>query len=270
MLSKQFLPSVRNLSNRLFFQRLEKPILIYQMGKIGSSTISRALQALGYSSGHCASPEDNCNYDIIHTHSHEFVARYLQTRRSDRDQIIITGFRDLLRRNISVFFQNFDNNANRWWFLGTRDEIEHAQTNYLINLFNSRHHAHFHNLVEPWFDNFRAATGVDIYSHPFSTERGWLEIETPGKRFVYRTEDLQICEQPLASFLRKLALSVGKANVGAEKWYSAQYRMFMAKYKPNQETLGKIYESQIMQHFYSSAERASFITSWKWHPRNSR
>ena len=122
---------------------------------------------------------------------------------------------------------------------------------------------HFQNLVEPWFDEFRDATGVDVYSHRFPTELGWLEIEGPVKIFAYRVEDLQQIGQALAHFLRRPTLSVSRANVGAEKWYSAKYRMFIAEYKPDRETLNMIYESRIMQHFYSSAERAAFISFWK-------
>lgn len=245
MLRKKSLSVLRHLSRRLGFWRLENPILIYQMGKVGSAAVLRAIEALGYSVGHVASSEDNCDYDVIHTHSHDFVSKFLSMRRPNGNQLIITGVRDLLKRNISAFFQNFDDKENDWWYFGTRDEIEHGQTNDLIHFSNSRHPVHFQNLVEPWFDEFRDATGVDVYLHRFPTELGWLETERPVKIFVYRAEDIQQYGQALAHFLRKPTLSVGRANVGAEKWYSAKYRMFIAEYEPPSFRFGNDIQSEI-------------------------
>ena len=108
MLRIRSLTDLRHLPRRLGFWRVENPILIYQMGKVGSSAIWSAFTASGSAVGgtpNVALSGDNYYYDAIHTHSHDFVSKFLSMRQLKRDQLIITGIRDLLRRNISAFFQ---------------------------------------------------------------------------------------------------------------------------------------------------------------------
>ena len=181
------------LAGRLGLGRQENPILIYQMGKVGSSAISNAFETLGYPVVRNSSTGISRHDKVVHTHDHDAVAAYMPQRRLDRDQFIITGVRDVLRRNISAFFQNCDDPTSPWWHFGARDDIARASTEDLVAFFNARHPAHLHDVVEPWFDRFRDAVGVDLFEHDFPTERGCLEIEAPANIFVYRIEDLRTC-----------------------------------------------------------------------------
>jgi hypothetical protein len=250
------------LASRLRFGRQENPILIYQMGKVGSSAISDAFESLGYPVVRNASKRIRRRAKVVHTHNHDAVARYMPHRRLDRDQFVITGVRDVLSRNISAFFQNFADPASPWWYFGTRDDIEHARMKDLIEFFNARHPAHLHDIVEPWFDRFGDAVGVDLFAQAFPMERGCLEIEAPVNVFVYRIEDLQRRGPDLARFLGKPELSIRPRNVGSQKWYAQKYRDFTANYKPDRDVLDTVYGSRIMRHFYSRAERTSAISKW--------
>ena len=82
----------------------ENPILLYQMGKVGSTAIQNALESLGYSIGRTRSEKLVGEYDVIHTHSHEFARKCIEAQRNESEGLIITGVRDPLRRNVSAFF----------------------------------------------------------------------------------------------------------------------------------------------------------------------
>lgn len=229
----------------------QSPVFIYQMGKVGSTSIHYALRR--------KFPK------VVHTHDHTQVADFFEKRRVDGDAFVITGTRDLLRRNVSAFFQNICNENRPAWRYGTRDEVEAASLDDLIAFFDSRHIADFGVSAGDWFDEFAKSTGVNVYDYPFPTDKGYLAIH-PGDKvhvFIYRIENLDAALQPMREFLNAPKLKFRDRNVAEKKWYSDIYKDFIAAYRPGEAVLEKVYDSKMMTHFYSPAEREAFKAAWR-------
>jgi hypothetical protein len=128
---------------------------------------------------------------------------------------IVTLVRDPIARNVSSFFGR---GGHR---LAATDEE-------LVALFVERFD---HDAVLRWFDDdFGPTLGVDVYSTPFPSERGYRIYDAPGARvLVVRTENLRAgganaLQELVGAEVRPLA----EANVGAERAGGDVYRRFVA------------------------------------------
>lgn len=146
------------------FRRLlgyfKPPLFIYQMGKVGSSSIKHTLET---------------RYHMCHFHTtREFNAYCVKfppekhlapsTRRFD----IITATREPIGREISAFFQNITN-LNHAYGIGTREDVLAMTPDQLVEAFRECW-ANSDRIPDTtvWYDrHFRESTGIDIYQHPF-------------------------------------------------------------------------------------------------------
>jgi hypothetical protein len=104
---------------KLLYYSSDLPILIYQMGKVGSTSISKSLELFGYSSVfhiHRLNPEhiDHVRENFLTRNLEpssfrigKLLYRYIIEKK--RHIKVITLIRDPISRNISGFFENKDN-----------------------------------------------------------------------------------------------------------------------------------------------------------------
>lgn len=225
-------------------------VLVFQMGKVASKSVYHSLLTNGVRA--------------THTHKHVRAAQWLATCRTEgRTPIVITGFRDLLRRNISEFFFNMSNPGAKSWYMGDAAYIETVSTEQLITEFNQRHLRHHRNAARKWVERFVEVIGVDPCAEPFPHEHGFHVLNSDPPVAIYRAENLS---GTFSSICHRLCLPGGpliRRNDSADAGYAGRYQAFIEAYRPDSDTIAMVYDNPLMRHFYSGAEIDQFIRAWR-------
>jgi hypothetical protein len=257
-------------------------VLVYQMGKVGSSTVVDSLVEAGFSmlpqmrvwgmdldsSDELGDPHRNF---VVHSHDYLLMQQFLEScsRAGILEQVVVVSLiREFLPRNISAFFQNCDNSGNPPWYFGTRDQILAAPIEDLLEFFRKRHTNYVSALIKRWPKRFNRATGFPVLEREFDSERGVGAYQEPGrpKVFFCQTEKLNDNWDVLRRFLGLSTFAMTVTNEGSRKWYADIYRDFKRLYRPSQEELTLCYDNPIMRHFYSEQDLARFRAQWNRSP----
>ncbi|WP_223032322.1 putative capsular polysaccharide synthesis family protein [Hanstruepera marina] len=234
------------------------PVIVYQMGKVGSSTLKKSL-------------EEN-NIPALHIHRFFFTdlerpmkLKLLPHKLKNRSTFnkflkgekvkIITFYRDPLSRNISSFFQNLD-------VYFKRSELKNLDYSILEERFNKAHK--IHNTPNNWFDlEFNKRLGINIFNFPFEKEKGYSIINKDNIQvFLCVTDKINHLEKELGGFLEIQDFKLNNSNIGDKKWYKDLYKEFKNKYKPTHQMLDKLYDSNIIKHFYNKEEIFDMKKPW--------
>jgi len=258
---------------RCAFSGSTAPVLVYQMGKVGSSTVYQALNGalsgvpvyhVHFLSAHLA--EHRCSHERsgkgpvpFHIYLGEALREQL-LRHPDRPVKIISLVRDPVAFELSNLFQNprlVGGEAGLEQLLleddGLRDTLQPrlAAPGYL----------------DGWFDReIRTVFGIDVFAEPFACERGWQRYrQGNAELLLIRLEDLS-AEGPrvIADFLgleRPLALS--PVNDRTSQVHGNEYRRIAASLQLDPAVLAEVYGRRFAQHFYSSAERRRMQDKWQ-------
>lgn len=238
----------------VMFRRLRKlirpPIYIFQMGKVGSSSIQATLKA-------------HCPNLVFHAHSEEGMAEKARSifrfRKRLRARIfMICPVREPLSRNISAFFQNFLRDT------GMKPSDKEFGVEEVIQMFLN-HYPH-HVFLE-WFDKqLRPLTGIDVLAEPFPKERMWKTYSKGGIRLlVYRSDMDRVTQlKVISEFLEDEALELEwkLANRGSDKDYADLYRRVQHEGKLPDIYMKLMCESRICRHFWTDDEIESFKEKW--------
>lgn len=251
------------------------PLIVYQMGKVGSESIVKSLREfdLPFSVHHIhvlsaakiqktteQLTENGIRIPIQLTHSLA-VREYLDSR-PDREINVITAVREPLAQLVSSFFQNMPirqpqlidedgawKSAEISSFVKTIVENYQPATEWNCN----------------WFDHdFNPAIGVDIYQYPFDHESGFITIEKQGVRIlVLRLENSGIWEQAVSDFLGlDSVIPLVRENAATTKNYHQTYRCVTENLKFSADTLNNIYSTRYCRHFYSDSMIQGFKNRW--------
>lgn len=240
-------------------------ILIYTMGKVGSSTIYRQLIAkypwLPVYQVHFLSdywiknviPKMPGRYQV-HLELAQKISNQLQSKSHLRYKII-TLVRDPITRDISDIFQN-------WMDKYKVQSINDVDYNTIIADFNSNDHAY----TLDWFDTeFKAFTGVDVYQLNFPKEQSYqkyslakfdlliIKLDTIGKQL-----------SPVVNeFLGLESEEIPGANRSENKEGKELYAQIKQHYKAPKEKLDRVYQSSLLMHFYTTEEIAAMRSKWE-------
>jgi hypothetical protein len=279
---------IRNLehSQRKF---KETPVLVYQMGKVGSSTIVSSLKAIELNRAiyhlHfltkeriAKTEEDRKEFFLTERYGYlkrpwlyEFLVKQLDDGLMDRKWKVITITREPVARNISTFFENLE--VNR---LDEIDSYEISSHYYKIpptiirltdleklnKLFFERMN---HDSPEQFFDReIKGVLGVDVYAHEFPRSKGYCILEDDvADILLLRLEDLnRVAREAFWEFLKLPDFILAKSNVGSEKNYALLYKEFKKQVNFPQDYLDRMYGSRYMHHFYSAGEIEKFKKKW--------
>ncbi len=261
-------------------RNIDKKIFIWQMGKVGSSTIYRSL--LPYSKPSTwATPaiQDNTHWpihnNIIQTHSIALLYDFLHS--SEEEFVIISLVRDPLARNISAIFQsmNYEEEWRNNYFIASVEEFKkmpYEQQEQEIALHLKR--LNTSNAVTSWYDNILLSHFyypeidkyfIDIYAKPFDQEKGFQLYESKNPRInmiILRLENLNEQKGILGDFLGIDDFQLMNENIASEKWYNPIYKRFKEGYKPTKQELEAIYNSRFMKYFYSPEQIRVFTEKW--------
>jgi hypothetical protein len=228
------------------------PVLIYQQGRVGSTSVFWTLSRLGLPN------------PIIHVHelSEEGIDGTLgrkwdalrtlwRTEASDPRARLFdhyTLLRDIAHyRSFRRLRRIIDAPAPLRWKIIThvRDSVEREISNYV-------------------FQCLPAQRGIDVFSHPFDPERGFALIRSDAADvLVFRLESLSASfSEAVREFLGVEGASLVDQNRAVEKPYAAIYAAFLDRLRLNPALCRRVYESKLCRHFYSDLEREQLLRRW--------
>ncbi|MFD2168198.1 putative capsular polysaccharide synthesis family protein [Thalassotalea euphylliae] len=240
----------------------ESNVLIYQMGKVGSTSLEKAI-------------EESLHFHTLYVDNYPCKTRlkglygvglkgefkklsmrlgYFLRRRaikSRRHIKVITLVRAPLERNISMFFQDIDaylfsaySRIDGSEPLSTR---EHS-TSVLADIFNARFE---HSYPLNWFDReFKRFFGINVYDYTFDKEKGVGVWNRENVSIIcFELSKLHENKALLESFLGK-QVNLERSNDGDNKWYSEAYKTFKSNYLPSNDIKELMASSKFSKYFY--------------------
>jgi len=245
------------------------PILIYQMGKVGSRTIADSLK------------QRHLDMPVYHFHylTNEAIEMLKQSRNNRvvwlitrlRRQIdnnsaknkykLISLTRDPVARNMSSFFYNihyrFKDFSQR--YMDGRITLDELEGMFINN------YEYQHQLSLNWFETeLKKVFGIDVYASAFPKEKGYkIYIGDTADLLVLKLEMLKSCATPaLKEFLGLDNFTPATTNTSNTESYYKAYKDFMDKKKLPDTYIERMYSSKYARHFYTDAEIQSFIERW--------
>lgn len=244
-------------------------VLVYQMGKVASSSITQALlqvEDLHVFQVHPMSP-DGLRHARDATRrrapSTDDLVMYALGRalyrgiiKAGRRAKIITLVREPIDRNISFYFQNLD------FLWSTADAHKKVGLGRLLEEFLDRFD---HDETLGWFDyEFKAALGVDLYAHEFPHDLGHLRLDAGRHEILVLRSDLEDAAKAgcLAEFLGVEGVTLAPANAAAQKPYADTYREFRRRLRLPERYVNHMLDSKYARHFFSPGERDVLRSRW--------
>ncbi len=271
------------------------PILIYQMGKVGSSSIRNSLfrcqdprtdlvlMSHEYFPIRNRDPDridiepeyrDMLEREISHEQRvyHQFSLRkrlgwrfrekfyveriYKTYVRPPYRPHVITLVREPVANNISMFFQLLDH------YLGADSKLQDYDIDELIKIFIENY---MHSRPLTWLDaEVKTNFGIDVFQEPFPVDQGYTVFKRGNvSLLVLRCElDDQSKAQAIANFLGLDEFEIVRSNVTSEKPYASEYAEFKQRIRIPPALLDQMYNSKFARHFYSSEEIEQFRARW--------
>lgn len=253
------------------------PVLVYQMGKVGSSTVVATLRAaeidhpvryVHFMSARGLLDElrdyrragQLWSQRAAHAYTGLGLAARFRLHAPERC-LVVTGVREPIGRAISSFFQTA---GYRHPELCDGDvPAPDAALDFLHD-----HVRRGDRLVEStyrWLDRELAVSlGVDLYDHPFDRERGASIVASGDVRLlVYRAEDLaEQLPEALGELLGTDPVPLISRNVGTDKDYADSYRRVRRGLRLSEARLRSLYDHRFMAHFYGADRTGRLVERW--------
>jgi len=267
---------IKKLKSRFkYYQQLiaqysaEDTVFIYQMGKVGSTTLEHSLPNAVhihafYSKNH------TCPVRLFGLRSFSFMhffyaveqellwwyirSVFKQRQKQGKTTKIITLVREPLSRNQSMFFHDLDaylysahtNCLNtRPKPIPTRCQTASLLSEVFTQEFN-------HEYAINWFQNeFFPMTGIDVFKYPFNKAKGMSRIQEKGIDVLCLSCDkLLDNKQQLSDFVGQ-NIEIESVNKAEDKWYGDLYKQFKVDYVLPESISNKISNSRFYRHFFS-------------------
>lgn len=251
------------------------PILIWQMGKVGSSTVLASLrQHLGpnrlfhlhlLSDAMIAKGEMRqkalSKRNKSYLYNVAFRKILLASLAKGQKWKIVTLVREPVGRNLSSYFQNLD-----LYYpveVGGGPDICQIPLSSLMETFLNRFD---HDRPLEWFDEeMRGVLGLDVFGNEFPKKIGY-QIHEKGSAdiLVVRMEDLdRVAKEAFGRFLCIPDFELIRRNVGLEKGYARIYRALRSNIAVPVDYLNRSYNSKYFRHFYTEDESENFRAKWQ-------
>lgn len=244
-------------------------ILIYQMGKVGSTTIEKALKEHGLNvwHGHVILGLDfyksdrSLMYKKMSSKIKRFIAKNIRKRMfsNENKQKIITLVRDPIARHYSFFFQAL------YILLYEHNKKDNRKEESLLEMLKAiadeRIDFKFH---ENWFKyEINELIGCDVTSFSFDCDLGYGVIETQDAEILVMTcESINRNNDIISEFCGlDTKLKLVNSNKASDKWYTSWYNQFKGELFDDAK-ISEVYKSSFMSHFYTSSDINSFKSKW--------
>lgn len=221
-------------------------LLLYTLGKTGSSTFQLSLQR---SCGlrrfdFLTQPQETYPRAVKVQHSHEAAADFLAKLPSTGALWIVTLLRHPFQRIPSAFFQTH-------WCLYESGGLEEAMRGFHEKLTRPLN-------TSSYYQRWMNVTGVDPFQHRFSLERKRMLIKTTYKGrtlnvLVLRVEDIHQWESIVAPYFPNFKLiSDNQAN---NKVYAELYSSFKSHFRFARSEIASVLQTSVELRFYSPREQ---------------
>ncbi len=224
------------------FRNLPTSFIVYQMGKVGSSSIRDGLA------------RTHGDDRVLHTHLHGEASQHIrQWRRDSRAVVVITGFREPLSRCISAYFENIDNEPHAWYF-GNRQEVLATATEALVDDFNRKVEPHLDKIVRPWLEHYERAIGRKVSR--FARKDGYWKTSRGNVYFyIYKLEQIDAFYRAMLSDRLLHDANHAPTNVADQKWYADIYQRFKTQYTISKARYDELYgQLDFVRHLYTPHE----------------
>lgn len=245
---------------------INNPVLVYQMGKVASSSIYKSLKKARVANVfhvHRINPEN------INTVKQEHEAKgltapddslglalYRYLVRKNLPAKIISLVREPIGRNLSAYFENLDS------FEGMHNAHAQKGVEELIEGFLIRYK---HDVPLNWFDDEMKNTfGLDVYEHDFPFEVGCQVFANPPYEFLIMRYDLDdvFKGNMIRDFLGLESFEIHNANVASSKKYADKYSGVLTSIKVPADYAVQMLSSRYAKHFFSNDERVKLFSKW--------
>jgi hypothetical protein len=249
---KKILRKLRDYFNLYVLRK--QPIIVFQMGKVGSVSVHKSLEAHGHwvFHTHAVDPK-TLDHEFEITSITRWIFRHIVKRRVPTKYI--TMVREPIGTVVSAFFHNLE------YFSGEKNSHEKLNIAELQALFFTR--SRRRPLI--WFDrHLKSTLGIDVYETPFPHAKGYLQITQDHiELLILRTEaDDATKEQAICEFLGLKTFKLKNANIGEQKEYGAAYREFKRTLVMPHSFVDTYCDAEYTRHFYTEEEIAHLKSRW--------
>jgi hypothetical protein len=248
--------------------------VVYSMGKVGSTSLYESLRQQRPANAFVAHAHflhlprllqrlesSQANPDLGRHVRHAFAVHRV-IRENPKARIHwISLVRDPLAREISNIIQNP-------WLIGSGPANLSDATALETSLDRLRSGESYRFALE-WFDNeFLRVTGGDVYDHEFPTDRGynWFAHCRRESRIVLLQME-RLDDIPANAWQEILGYPVHISRHHETATKEASHRdlslRLASSFRADVGLLQKVYDSRLMQHFYSAEQLAAFRTKWQ-------
>lgn len=245
-----------NLENRM-------PTFVYQMGKVGSSTVVRTLEGMNVSTPvihiHTLNPQKvSAKVEALRSnpgylHEHVVTSRTLVNKRLDWGRFpcrIITLTREPVGRAISFAFQDWKRQLPD---VSGPNELDPER---MIELVREKlQPGSFHANPGQWFEReLRAIFNIDAMAIPYNFEQGYVMLRSgPVDVLMIRMEDLdRSLEAGLADLYGQdtQGIEMRRSNVGENKKYADLLAEVKERLAIPPSMSERIWSTDYAEHFY--------------------
>ena len=246
----------------------QTPIMVYQMGKVGSQGVQTVLRKskLGIHIFHVhfmisKNVHERLNkLDVISASTRAYYNKSacLGTFIQQHPHIkwnIVTVVREPVARNISALFHDFNT------------YVPEEESKDIPNLSRILQEKYPKDEPFMWFEKeLQEVFDINILQHPFPKTKGFQIIETKRANILLiKLEHLQSCaEQAFKEFLGIPNFTPIRKNSGQEKEYKELYMKCKSEITLPTTYLDNIYDDKYVKHFYTEEEINNFKQHWRY------
>lgn len=266
----------RRLTNRAnnVKNAYKSPVLVYQNGKVGSSSVHKSLQKAGIENAHVHRfffKKDIVGELLLGEELKEFVytSNFMNFQNPEyvsaikegmKHKKIITMVREPISVDLSTVFEWIGMGSSSGYFAHQISQGK-SYPQVISELMVKMQDRQFE-----WFnDELKELCGIDVYSYPFDKEKGYTIIsENEVEILLLKTEKLSNLTNVIRDFLKEQRFELVNENVGKNKKYAHLYKAMKKKIELPQEYVEHYYSNNFyMNHFYSKEEQRAFSDKWK-------
>jgi len=236
-------------------------VLIYSAPKTGSLTIKKSLSEVNISADHFHELTDlrineSKTTDALLT---KYRNDYIEILKSRKSVKIISMVREPVSRSLSLIFHYI---GHREFAISDMPQGIPFTDSVLESLTNNKGRA---KDLFNWFDNeLKKLFGIDVYAHPFDSERGYSIIRHGNiEVLVIKLEKLNSLESVISEFIGVPRFKLVNNNEADNKQYKYLYKQVKEVINIPRGLFDYYYKDPRMAHFYSDDEIEEFLGRWK-------
>ena len=235
-----------------YFKLSDTLLLVYSMGKTGSSSVYYTLM------------RDFPFSKVIHVH---FLSDYWyswfsnqnkKNLKKDRNQILSDKAKKFIKKNkklfsITIIRDPFSRSISDY-FHSKRDILSSLSDNQIIKEISESYYIQSNSM--DWFEkDFNSFFNIDIYKMPFNTNKGWEVYKLGEERSILIIRIDVLTSSFKKAFFNLTGLHVNKLFITNRReddnTLSERYKLFKSNYYESEESVNRKLSSKFVKHFFN-------------------